>query len=116
MSLSMEGRVILIKRTLSNLPTYLLSLFPSPASVANRIKKLQRGFLWGGIGEEFKYHLVSWVKVCFPISEGGLNIQNLRMFNRVLLGKWLWCYGIDSLFGFAISISDLNITILKCAI
>jgi hypothetical protein len=45
--------------TLSNLPTYLLSLFPIHASVANRIEKLQQGFLWGGIGEEFKYHLVT---------------------------------------------------------
>jgi hypothetical protein len=57
--------------------------------VANRIEKLQRDFLWGGIGEEFKYHLISWAKVCSPISVGGLGICNLRMFNRALLGKWL---------------------------
>jgi hypothetical protein len=75
MYLSKGGRVTLIKSTLSNLPTYLLSLFPIPASVANRIEKLQQDFLWRGIGEEFKYHLVSWAKVCFPISEGGLYPQ-----------------------------------------
>ena len=39
--LSNGGRVTLIKSTLSNLPTYFLSLFPIPASVANRIEKLQ---------------------------------------------------------------------------
>ena len=33
--LSKEGRVILIKSTLSNLPTYFLSLFPILAAVAN---------------------------------------------------------------------------------
>jgi hypothetical protein len=59
MYLSKGGRVTLIKSTLSNLPTYFLSTFSIPASVANRIEKLQRDFLWGGIGEEFKYHLVS---------------------------------------------------------
>jgi hypothetical protein len=68
---------------------YYLSLFLIPACVANSIEKLKRDFLWGGIGEEFKYHLVNWAKVCFPIFEGGLGIRNLRMFNRALLGKWL---------------------------
>jgi hypothetical protein len=53
--LSKGGRVTFIKRTLANLPTYYLSLFPIPGSVAARIEKLQRDFLWGGIGEEFKY-------------------------------------------------------------
>ena len=36
--LSKGGRVTLIKRTLSNLPTYFLSLFPIPVDVANRMK------------------------------------------------------------------------------
>jgi hypothetical protein len=48
--------------------------------------------LWGGIGEEFKFHLVNWSKVCSPISSGGLGIRNLRIFNKALLGKWLWRY------------------------
>jgi len=78
--------VTLIKSTLSNLPTYYMSLFPIPVSVASRIEKLQRDFLWGGMGEEFKYHLVSWEKVCTPISNGGFGIRNLVMFNRALLG------------------------------
>jgi hypothetical protein len=51
-----------------------------------------RDFLWGGLGDEFKFHLVNWSKVCSPISEGGLGIRNLRTFNRALLGKWLWRY------------------------
>jgi len=89
MYLSKGGRVTLIKSTISNLPTYFLSLFPILDSVANRIEKLQRDFLWGGIGEEFKYHLVSWAKVCSPISEGGLGICSVLVL-RVMLGGELW--------------------------
>ena len=66
--LSKGGRVTLIKSTLSNLPTYFLSLFPTPTSVANRIARLQRDFLWGGLRDEPKFHLVDWSTVCNPLS------------------------------------------------
>jgi hypothetical protein len=92
MYLSKGGRVTLIKSTLSNLPTYFMSLFPLPVGVANRLEKLHWDFLWGGMGEEFKFHLVSWTKVCTLIFEGGLGVWNLLVFNRALLGKWLWRY------------------------
>ena len=92
--LSKGGRVTIIKSTPANMPTYYLSLFPLPVSVAKHIEKLQCNLLWGGMGEEFKYHLVKWSKVCTLIKEGGFGIRNLLMFNRALLGKWLWRYGL----------------------
>jgi hypothetical protein len=84
-----SSRITFIKSTLSNLPTYFMSLFPLPTSVANHIEKFQCDFLWGGLSEEFKYHLERWPKVCTPISEGGLGIRNLLRLNHALLGKWL---------------------------
>jgi hypothetical protein len=45
MYLSKDGRISLIKSTLSNLPTYLLSLLPIPASVAKRTESIQCNFL-----------------------------------------------------------------------
>lgn len=47
------------------------------------------------MGEEIKFHLVSWPKVCSPISERVLGVQNFLLFNRALLGKWLWCYAME---------------------
>uniref|UniRef100_A0A2N9GX79 Reverse transcriptase domain-containing protein n=1 Tax=Fagus sylvatica TaxID=28930 RepID=A0A2N9GX79_FAGSY len=94
--LSKGGRLTLIKSTLSSLPTYFLSLFPIPSSVAKRIKKIQRDFLWGGIGEEFKYHLVNWRTVCTPIPMGGLGIRQTIPFNQALMGKWLWRFATEN--------------------
>ena len=44
-------------------------------------------FLWGGIGDEPKFHRVKRATVCSPISSGGLGIRNVRLFNEALLGK-----------------------------
>jgi hypothetical protein len=52
-----------------------MSLFPLTMNVANRIEKLQRDFMWGGMGEEVKFR-ESWSKVCFPVSKGGLGVEN----------------------------------------
>ena len=93
--LSKGGRLTLLKSTLSSLPTYFLSLFTIPASVVYRLEKLQRNFLWGGMGEEFKHHLVGWDKVCTSKEKGGLGVRSLTLFNKALLGKWLWRFGLE---------------------
>jgi hypothetical protein len=95
MYLSKGGRLTLIKSMLSNIPTYYLSLFQVPMGVAKRIEKLQRDFLWGGVGEEFKFHLVKWSKICMTTETGGLGVRNLIHFNQALLGKWLWRFATE---------------------
>ena len=72
--LSKGGRMTLLKSTLSSLPTYFfLSLFTIPTHVANKIEKVQRGFLWG----DPKTHLLGWDKVCMRIANGGLGIRKI---------------------------------------
>ena len=85
--LSKGGCLTLLQSTLSSLPTYFLSLFTIPKSVANRLEKLQRDFLWGGMGNNFKHHLVGWDKVCVPKAKGGLGVRSLVLFNKTLWGN-----------------------------
>ena len=93
--LSKGARLTLIKSTISSLPVYFLSLFPIPASVNRRIEKLQREFLWGGMGDGVKFPLVNWKKVCQPLHCGGLGIKNHAILNQTLLGKWLWRFMVE---------------------
>ena len=55
--LSLRGRINLIQSCLSHIPNYFLSLFKVPSSVATRLEKLQRDFLWLRTGEGKKDHL-----------------------------------------------------------
>jgi hypothetical protein len=87
--LSKGGRLTLLKSTLSSLPNSYLSLFTILKHVAARIEKLQRDFLWGGLGDGFKHHLVNWSTVCSPIAQSGLGVRKVEVINRALLGKWL---------------------------
>ncbi|RVX12400.1 Transposon TX1 uncharacterized 149 kDa protein [Vitis vinifera] len=70
----------------------LLSLFKIPAFVAGRIERLQRDFLWSGVGEGKRDHLVSWDVVCKSKMKGGLGLGRISLRNSALLGKWLWRY------------------------
>jgi len=83
------GRLTLIKSVLSSIPIDFLSLFRIPSSVASKLEAIQSIFLWGSFGSDFKYHLVRWNIVKQPMTQGGLGVRDLRLFNEALLGKWL---------------------------
>ncbi|RVX00185.1 hypothetical protein CK203_026690 [Vitis vinifera] len=55
--LSFGGRITLIQSCLTHMPYYFLSLFKIPASVAAKIERLQRDFLWSRVGEGKRDHL-----------------------------------------------------------
>ena len=72
--LSKGDGLTLLKSTLSSLPTYYLSLFTIPQHIAGKLERIQRNFFWGSCNEVFRYSLVAWDKVVWPVEIGGLGI------------------------------------------
>lgn len=87
--LSLGGRVTLINSVLDALRSYMMSLFPIPAEVSNRLDKIKRQFLWQGNKERKGYSLVNWKVVMEEKQKGGLGIKNLRIHSKALKMKWL---------------------------
>ena len=83
----------LIKSSLSGLSIYFLYFFLLPIGISNRLEKIQRDFLHGGMGDEFKFHLVNWNICCIHVCSEGLLLTS----NQILLDKWFWCYGCEEM-------------------
>ncbi|XP_058092519.1 uncharacterized protein LOC131238961 [Magnolia sinica] len=79
--LSIGGRLTLINATLSNLPTYFMSLFRCPSKVLKVIDTLRRNFLWQGKEDKKKYNLIQWRHACQQIKDGGAGIKDLKLMN-----------------------------------
>jgi hypothetical protein len=73
-SLNLAGRLILTKFVLQAIPTFMMSVFPTPQGILQKIRAIQRDFLWGGEETKKKWALVAWEKVCRPKRKGGLGL------------------------------------------
>jgi hypothetical protein len=46
-----------------------------------------------------------------PIAHGGLGVRDLVIFNKALLGKWLWRFGVeDSKFWRRVFVAKYGVT------
>lgn len=88
-SLSIGGRLTLIKASLSNLPMYNMSLYPIPMGIIEKINKIQRQFLWSGEIDKKGMALIRWELIQLPKRFGGLNVSNIFSRNLGLLCKWV---------------------------
>lgn len=57
--LSLGGRLILTNSALDAMPTYMMSLFPLPRNVLEKLDSMRRNFLWQGNGKGEK-RKVEW--------------------------------------------------------
>jgi hypothetical protein len=63
-SLSIGGRSVLIKASMSNTTVYHMSMFLLPKTCVKKMEKNRRKFFWQGGKLKKKYHLVKWETIC----------------------------------------------------
>ena len=97
-TLSMGGRLTLVKSVLASLPIYYLSLYKAPVKVLEEIKKIMKNFLWTSSNDIKKIHWVSWGVVSTSKKDGGLGISKMVDVNMALMAKWAWRFMVEKEF------------------
>nr|GEX57662.1 RNA-directed DNA polymerase, eukaryota [Tanacetum cinerariifolium] len=88
-TLSIGGRLTLLKSVLGSTPFYNMSLFKVPKAVLKSMESIRRKFFNGIRDGEKKIAWVSWSKVLASKSNGGLGVSSFYALNRGLLFKWI---------------------------
>lgn len=88
--LSHVGREVLIKSTLSSLPSYFMSTACIPSWVLKKLSAISRDFWWGFNLDRHHLYLKSWSSFCKPKMCGGLGFRDLNIMNWVFILKLAW--------------------------
>ncbi|XP_039024361.1 uncharacterized protein LOC120157217 [Hibiscus syriacus] len=109
--LSYAGRLELIKTVLYSVVNFWSRQFILPQKVVKRLEQLCSRFLWKGSDIAASGARISWDKIYYPKSEGGLGLKNISSWNKtcmvhlirkLLAGQgslwiaWVHCYVIKS--------------------
>ncbi|GJU41858.1 RNA-directed DNA polymerase, eukaryota [Tanacetum coccineum] len=89
-TLSVGGRLTLLKSVLGAIPTYCMSIYKAPKAVVNYLDSIRNKFFIGADMDERKTTWVSWKKVLAIHREGGLGVNSIFALNHALLFKWIW--------------------------
>ncbi|GKC55652.1 hypothetical protein Tco_1083250 [Tanacetum coccineum] len=89
-SLSIGGRLTLIKSILRSLPIYYLSLFLAPKNVISILESIRCRFFWGFCESQKGICWVKWNNILLDHSLGGLGVGSIFAKNLDLLRKWKW--------------------------
>ncbi|GJW79512.1 RNA-directed DNA polymerase, eukaryota [Tanacetum coccineum] len=88
-TLSIGGRLTLIKSVLSSLPLYQMSIYKAPMGVLHKMESIRRRFFNGVDINERKISMIGWQKILASKGKGGLGVSSFFAQNRALLFKWV---------------------------
>ncbi|GJY53975.1 RNA-directed DNA polymerase, eukaryota [Tanacetum coccineum] len=89
-TLSVGGRLTLLKSVLGSTPIYNMSIYKVPKSVLQTMESIRRNFFNGVQCDERKIVWIKWAKVLVSKKYGGLGVSSFYALNRALLFKWVW--------------------------
>nr|GEX10206.1 RNA-directed DNA polymerase, eukaryota [Tanacetum cinerariifolium] len=89
-TLSIGGRLTLLKSVLGSIPIFHMLIFKVPSSVLQRLESIQSRFFKGHDLGSNKASWVKWSNVLTPKEKGGLKVSGLYALNKDLLFKWVW--------------------------
>ncbi|GJR12103.1 RNA-directed DNA polymerase, eukaryota [Tanacetum coccineum] len=94
-TLSIGGRLTLLKSVLGSTPIYYMSMFKVPSQVLKCLEDIRRQFFNGADPKEKKMSWVKWSRVLASKDKGGLGVSSFFALNRALLLKWVWRFRYD---------------------
>ncbi|GKA49784.1 RNA-directed DNA polymerase, eukaryota [Tanacetum coccineum] len=89
-TLSVGGRLTLLKVVLGSTPIYNMSIYKVPKSILHMMESLRRNFFNGVQADERNITWIKWPKVLASRKYGGLGVSSFYALNRALLFKWVW--------------------------
>ncbi|GJR98447.1 RNA-directed DNA polymerase, eukaryota, partial [Tanacetum coccineum] len=89
-TLSIGGRLTLVKSVLGSMPIFHMAMFKVPSGVLRTLESIRSHFFNGHDIQSKKVSWVSWKKVLAHKERGGLGVSSLYALNRGLMFKWVW--------------------------
>nr|GEX85715.1 RNA-directed DNA polymerase, eukaryota, reverse transcriptase zinc-binding domain protein [Tanacetum cinerariifolium] len=125
-TLSIGGRLTLLKTVLGASPLYNMSIFKVPKGILNSMEAIRIKFFNGMEPSTNKITWASWNKVLASKENGGLGVSSYHTLNRALLLKWVWRFisqdgslwfrVIKALYGTSIDSHPVNLSSNWCCI
>nr|GEW53090.1 RNA-directed DNA polymerase, eukaryota [Tanacetum cinerariifolium] len=89
-TLSIGGRLTLLKSVLGASPLYTMSIFKVPKGVLKVMESIRNNFFKGAESSKRKISWVACDKILASRKKGGLGVLSYPALNGTLLLKWVW--------------------------